>query len=168
MTITSLDIADGTVGRTRFPRVKKRCLIFAIILVIICASIGFAYHYGLFSKDKEDEELRPPNPVKALQSSPSSLHRFKKAAVCADGAACAEIGKSILEQDGSAVDAAIATMFCNGIFTMQSMGLGGGFLMTIYIKENETAYTLNARETAPMKASPEMYRDNQNISRNGG
>jgi gamma-glutamyltranspeptidase/glutathione hydrolase/leukotriene-C4 hydrolase len=74
---------------------------------------------------------------------------------------------SILEQDGSAVDAAIATMFCNGIFTMQSMGLGGGFLMTIYIKENETAYTLNARETAPMKASPEMYRDNQNISRNG-
>jgi gamma-glutamyltranspeptidase/glutathione hydrolase/leukotriene-C4 hydrolase len=58
-------------------------------------------------------------------------------------------------------------MFCNGIFTMQSMGLGGGFLMTIYIKENETAYTLNARETAPMKASPEMYRDNQNISRNG-
>jgi gamma-glutamyltranspeptidase/glutathione hydrolase/leukotriene-C4 hydrolase len=59
-------------------------------------------------------------------------------------------------------------MFCNGIFTMQSMGLGGGFLMTIYIKENETAYTLNARETAPMKASPEMYRDNQNISRNGG
>lgn len=76
--------------------------------------------------------------------------------------------RSILEQDGSAVDAAIATMFCNGIFTMQSMGLGGGFLMTIYIKENETAYTLNARETAPMKASPEMYRDNQNISRNGG
>ncbi|KAH0810404.1 hypothetical protein GEV33_012386 [Tenebrio molitor] len=77
------------------------------------------------------------------------------------------INMSILEQDGSAVDAAIATMFCNGIFTMQSMGLGGGFLMTIYIKENETAYTLNARETAPMKASPEMYRDNQNISRNG-
>ncbi|KAJ3625080.1 hypothetical protein MTP99_018648 [Tenebrio molitor] len=85
--------SDDASRRDETPRVKKRCLIFAIILVIICASIGFAYHYGLFSKDKEDEELRPPNPVKALQSSPSSLHRFKKAAVCADGAACAEIGK---------------------------------------------------------------------------
>lgn len=50
---------------------------------------------------------------------------------------------------------------------MQSMGLGGGFLMTIYNKEENKAYTLNARETAPSKATPEMYKDDQYISRKG-
>ncbi|XP_063904513.1 scoloptoxin SSD14-like isoform X3 [Zophobas morio] len=149
------------------PRVKKRCLIFIIILVIICACIGFAYHYGFLGKNEEKEELKPANPVKALPPSGSVLRRFRKAAVCADGAACAEIGRTILKKDGSAVDAAIATMFCNGIFTMQSMGLGGGFLMTIYIKENNTAYTLNARETAPLKAKAELYKEDPLISQNG-
>lgn len=75
------------------PRVRKRCLIFIIIIIIIIACIAFAYHYGFLSKSKEEDELKPPNPVKALPASASVLRRFQKAAVCADGAACAEIGK---------------------------------------------------------------------------
>jgi gamma-glutamyltranspeptidase len=30
------------------------------------------------------------------------------------------------------VDAALAALFCNGVYNCQSMGLGGGFLMTVY------------------------------------
>jgi gamma-glutamyltranspeptidase/glutathione hydrolase/leukotriene-C4 hydrolase len=30
------------------------------------------------------------------------------------------------------VDAALAALFCNGVYNSQSMGLGGGFLMTVY------------------------------------
>lgn len=67
--------------------------------------------------------------------------------------------RQVLERNGSAVDAAIAALFCNGVFNMQSMGLGGGFLMNIYVRENKTAYALNARESAPSKASPEYYKD---------
>ena len=35
-------------------------------------------------------------------------------------------------EGGFAVDAAVAGMFCNGVFTSQSTGLGGGFMMTFY------------------------------------
>ena len=36
--------------------------------------------------------------------------------------------------NGTAVDAALATLFCNGVVHSQSMGIGGGFIMTIYIR----------------------------------
>ena len=38
----------------------------------------------------------------------------------------------MLQEGGTAVDAAVAGMFCNGVYTCQSAGLGGGFMMTIY------------------------------------
>lgn len=75
--------------------------------------------------------------------------------------------RDILDKNGTAVDAAIATMFCNGVVTMQSMGLGGGFLMTIYKKDEGKAYFLNAREKAPLAAKSELYKANELISRNG-
>lgn len=50
---------------------------------------------------------------------------------------------------GNAVDAALATLFCNGLLTMQSMGLGGGFVANVYIAKHRRAYALNARERAP-------------------
>lgn len=61
--------------------------------------------------------------------------------------------------DGSAADAAIATLFCDGAATMQSMGLGGGFLLTIYTKETGKVESLNARETAPAAAHKDMFQN---------
>ena len=37
-------------------------------------------------------------------------------------------------QNGTAVDAAIAALVCNGAVHSHNMGLGGGFFMTIYKK----------------------------------
>lgn len=65
------------------------------------------------------------------------------------------------------MDATIATLFCNGMVTMQSMGLGGGFLMTIYTREDKKAYSLNAREKAPMFAKNEDYNDDPKKSQTG-
>jgi len=40
--------------------------------------------------------------------------------------------RDVLQEGGTAVDAALAALFCNGVYNCQSMGLGGGFLMTVY------------------------------------
>lgn len=61
------------------------------------------------------------------------------------------------DHDGTAVDAAIATLFCEGVAVPQSMGLGGGFFATIYNKKENVIETLIARERAPLASHPKMY-----------
>ncbi|XP_045477237.1 glutathione hydrolase 1 proenzyme-like isoform X2 [Harmonia axyridis] len=148
------------------PRIRTSYIVAGVVVVLV---VGFvvAYSLGAFKKKDGKNDLIPPNPHKPLPPSASRQHTFTKAAVCADGPPCAEIGKNILQDGGSAIDATIATMICNGIYTMQSMGVGGGFFMTIYSKKENKAYTLNAREKAPLKADPEMFRSSPNISKHG-
>ncbi|XP_022351373.1 gamma-glutamyltransferase 5 isoform X4 [Enhydra lutris kenyoni] len=57
---------------------------------------------------------------------------FSRAAVAADSKVCSDIGRAILQQQGSPVDATIAALVCTGVVNPQSMGLGGGVIFTIY------------------------------------
>ena len=75
--------------------------------------------------------------------------------------------RDVLKRNGTAVDAAIAALFCNGVYSSQSMGIGGGFLMTIYSKENGKVETLNARETAPNAATKNMYHGDEKAAEKG-
>ncbi|XP_071855674.1 scoloptoxin SSD14 isoform X1 [Bombus fervidus] len=137
----------------------KSIIIAGIILAtVILTIIAICSVYGV-SRDveiQENEEV-PPDPETLLPPSWSKLKIFKRGAVCADAALCASIGKSILEKNGSAVDATITAMICNGLVNMQSMGIGGGFFMTIYDKASKRAYTLTARDRAPLAANATMY-----------
>jgi gamma-glutamyltranspeptidase/glutathione hydrolase/leukotriene-C4 hydrolase len=65
------------------------------------------------------------------------------------------------------VDAAIAVLFCEGVSCIQSMGLGGGFFMTVYDKESGKVTTLNARETAPAAAYEDMYHGDAELAYSG-
>lgn len=61
------------------------------------------------------------------------------------------------KHNGTAVDAMIASLFCEGISVTQSMGLGGGFVATLYHKETNTIETLTARERAPLASTENMF-----------
>jgi len=92
---------------------------------------------------------------------------YGTAAVASDGEPCAAVGADILKDGGTAVDAAVGTLFCNGVYNSHSMGIGGGFLMTIYNKAEGTVRCLNARETAPGLATTDMFHGNSSLSSKG-
>ena len=60
---------------------------------------------------------------------------YENAAVEIDGEPCATIGKDILTDGGTAVDATVGAMLCNGVYSCHSIGIGGGFLMTIHHRQ---------------------------------
>ncbi|XP_011341293.2 glutathione hydrolase 1 proenzyme isoform X2 [Ooceraea biroi] len=165
----SRDRSNGFVGRLKIDKSRFRMryihavigTIVAILVVAIIISLSI-YHAGggisnLRKYPKDDEFLLPADPENLQPPSWSKLRTFRRGAVCADGAPCAVIGKSILEQNGSAVDAALAALICNGLVNMQSLGFGGGFLMTIYERSTRQAFVLNARDRAPLAANSTMY-----------
>lgn len=96
-----------------------------------------------------------------LPPSPTELGEYDTAAVSADGQPCAQIATEVLRKNGSAADATIAGLFCVGVINTQSMGLGGGFLLTYYERATGKAYTLIARESAAAESSENMYNGNE-------
>jgi len=58
-------------------------------------------------------------------------------------------------------------MFCNGVYNSQSMGIGGGFMMTIYHAETQTVATLDARESAPAASTTDMFKGDPEASQHG-
>ncbi|XP_062943475.1 glutathione hydrolase 5 proenzyme isoform X1 [Cynocephalus volans] len=85
---------------------------------------------------------------------PCGPQAFAHAAVAADSKVCSDIGRAILQQQGSPVDATIAALVCTGVVNPQSMGLGGGVIFTIYNATTGKVEVINARETVPASHSP--------------
>lgn len=67
----------------------------------------------------------------------------------------------MFNQGGNIFDAAIATLLCNGITTAQSMGIGGGFIMNAYIRDEKKSFTINAKETAPSQVAEDMFKTSE-------
>lgn len=106
--------------------------------------------------------LIPPNVEVPQPPSMSPLHVYSEAAVCSDKSVCSNIGKILLQQGGNAIDSAIGTLLCNGLVTMQSMGLGGGVIMTYYSREKKQAFSIMGRERAALAVNPEVLKSLNN------
>jgi gamma-glutamyltranspeptidase/glutathione hydrolase/leukotriene-C4 hydrolase len=92
---------------------------------------------------------------------------FSTAAVAADVGMCSDIGVKILKKGGTAVDSAVATLFCQGATNIHSSGIGGGLFMVVYVKKLGKAWFYNGREKAPAKATRDMFVNNTRASTQG-
>ncbi|KAI8775151.1 gamma-glutamyltranspeptidase 1 [Biomphalaria glabrata] len=129
---------------------RKKIQVCVSVLIFVCVTLTLAVTLTLL--------LTQHDPT------PNSMG-YKKAAVAADTQICSTVGKEILLQGGNAVDAAIATLLCTGLASPQSMGIGGGFFMTIYNKSSGIATVIDARETAPTLTSIEMFTEKSTFKR---
>ena len=68
------------------------------------------------------------------------------------------VGISIMKDGGNAVDAAVAIGFVLAVTYPQAGNLGGGGYYMIHLSDGRN-YAIDARETAPSRASRDMYLD---------
>ncbi|XP_075744456.1 scoloptoxin SSD14-like isoform X2 [Rhipicephalus microplus] len=101
-------------------------------------------------------------------ASSSFMGNYSQWGITTDAAQCENVSRHIYEQNGSTIDAAIATLLCMGVVIPHSMGIGGGFIATIYNESAKEARVLIARETAPANATEEMFGENKTASIRGG
>jgi len=77
--------------------------------------------------------------------------------VVSESADAAAAGVEILKRGGNAIDAAVATALAVGVTNPAACGIGGGGFMLIYTAKDRGFAALDYRETAPLKASPDMF-----------
>ncbi len=71
----------------------------------------------------------------------------------------AEVASLVLQQGGSAADAAIAGQAMLGLVEPQSSGLGGGAFLVYRDGSSGALTTLDGRETAPAAATPQLFQN---------
>ena len=82
-----------------------------------------------------------------------------------------EAGAKVMKMGGNAFDAVIATQYALAVVYPQAGNIGGGGFL-VGVKSNGEKFTIDFRETAPAKASRDMYLDkkgnaNTDLSQNG-
>lgn len=87
-----------------------------------------------FASTNEPEEVCGAAHETYVINGSSILGKYNRAAVAVDNEQCSRIGRDILQEGGSTMDAALAAAICNGVMNGHSMGIGGGCIITIYSK----------------------------------
>lgn len=86
------------------------------------------------------------------------IHTQNKGLVVSAHPLASEAGAKMMKMGGNAFDAAIATQYALAVVYPQAGNIGGGGFL-VGVKNNGEKFTIDFRETAPAKASRDMYLD---------
>ena len=127
-----------------------------VVLVVVAIIITLAI---VFTRDRDSEPDVPTSqPILPPPTAPPGADGpYKHAVVASDAGPCSEIGRDILKRGGTAMDSAVAALFCIGVYNMHSAGVGGGGFMVVYKKGTRSVEVIDFREEAPGKANRTMY-----------
>ena len=84
---------------------------------------------------------------------------LENAAIASAHPLATQAGKAILDQGGNAFDAAVAVAATLAVVEPYSSGLGGGGFFLLHRARDGKQVMLDARETAPLQATANMYLD---------
>lgn len=133
---------------------RKRCWSVAVVVVFVAVLVATGIFLAYwFTRHRSWEDVSPPGYPDTLGGP------YKHAGVASDAGPCSRIGKNILQQNGSGVDSAIATILCVGVLNLQSTGIGGGGFMLVYNRSGQVAEVFDFRETAPAAATEDMFKN---------
>jgi len=94
-------------------------------------------------------------PPGARAAAPAPAEGWRGMVVTAEAHAT-RAGVEMLRSGGNAVDAAVAAAFTLGVTEPYHSGLGGGGFLLIRLADGR-AFALDARETAPARATPDLF-----------
>ncbi len=87
--------------------------------------------------------------------------RSKRGMVVSAHPKASEAGLSMLRRGGNAVDAAVATAFAISVVEPFAAGIGGGGFLLLHQAQTGEMKALDFRERAPLRATRDMYLDEQ-------
>ena len=139
------------------PESCRRCLCFAIFCYGIAfsqlslAQAAIAPHVAREATRDEPELATGFNAKKVVNAKHSMVVAAHPLAVAA--------GLKMLDQGGSAIDAAIAVQLVLNLVEAHASGIGGGAFIMHFDANKNTVAAYDGREDAPMAATPELFLD---------
>jgi len=122
----------------------------AITLSLVLSSYAQAEAIQV-QEDREPEAATGVNAQQAVKA--------KEFMVAAANPYASKAGFNVLKKGGSAIDAAIAVQLVLTLVEPQSSGIGGGAFILHWDKSKKFLTTFDGRETAPQKATSELFLD---------
>ncbi|XP_065280283.1 scoloptoxin SSD14-like isoform X3 [Dermacentor albipictus] len=159
---------DDMNKRYRTALATRPILLCCLLLVVVAVVSATSVLVTLYAKDSLRIKCLPGSVHVEVTPSASALGNFSTWAVSTDAAPCTSVARRIFRKGGKTVDAAIATLLCMGVVIPHSMGIGGGFIATVYSRPKKEAQVLVAREVAPAGATSDMFVNNKKGSLFGG
>lgn len=143
---------------------KPRLLTF--LFTLLCCGLPFMIATGMLARFRSPAD----SSTSSANISPWSQYYTSSdsAAVAADVGQCSQLGVEIMKEGGNAVDAAVTVALCLGVLNPASSGVGGGCFILIHNASTMDDVFIDSRETAPSRATNNMFAANPMLSQDGG